>query len=198
MFKLIYLILLAILFGFAACSRNGNLQKDSHKLTDEIVLDSISVEDFEKLIHKAISDNDTADIQKLLGLAQSTYQKLRVCNASEADNYASRIKSILLNEPFLDNLLTNKENFFFKFNNDDFEQEEDEQEEEENNEVDSIEQDPVRKPDVIIEEPTVNPVETPTVTEPSKSDHKSSNATNAVPPPPNARVKKSFEKPSNK
>ena len=74
----------------------------------------------------------------------------------------------------------------------------DEQEEEENNEVDSIEQDPVRKPDVIIEEPTDNPVETPTVTEPSKSEHKSSNATNAVPPPPNARVKKSFEKPSNK
>ena len=73
-----------------------------------------------------------------------------------------------------------------------------EQEEKENNEVDSIEQDPVRRPDVIIEEPTDNPVETPTVTEPSKSEHKSSNATNAVPPPPNARVKKSFEKPSNK
>ena len=73
-----------------------------------------------------------------------------------------------------------------------------EQEEEENNEVDSIEHDRVSKPDVIIEEPTDNPVETPTVTEPSKSEHKSSNATNAVPPPPNARVKKSFEKPSNK
>ena len=196
MLKLVYFILLAILIGFASCSRNGNLQKDSHKLTDEIVLDSISVEEFEKLLSKAVSENDTADIQKLLALAQSTYQKLRVSNASDADGYASRIKSIILNEPFLDNLLTNKENFFFKFNNDDFEEEE-EEDEEEREEVDSVADETVTHPDVLNNEPVDNPVENPQVSEPAKTEHKTGSSTNAVPPPPNARVKKSFEKPTN-
>ncbi|MGM9869233.1 MAG: hypothetical protein ACI30R_06370 [Sodaliphilus sp.] len=198
MIKLFYFILLALVIGLFSCSRNGDSQKDLHKLTDEIVLDSISVDDFEKLLSKAVSENDTADIQKLLGLAQSTYQKLRIKNASEADSYASRIKSIILNEPFLDNLLTNKENFFFKFNNDDFEQEEDNQdEEEEREEVDSVAEETTTHPDVLNNEPTDNPVETPQVNDPTKSEHKSHSSANAVPPPPNARVKKSFEKPTN-
>ena len=205
--NIIFYILLFVGVGALSCSRGDNQKRDTHKLSDEIVLDSISVDDFEKLMSSAISANDTADIQKLLGLAQSTYQKLRVTNAAEADNYAQRIKSIILGEPFLDNLLANKENFFFKFNNDDFETDDEKEEEPEveENENDSIDAAvPHDDPAVQAEEKNVNATDKPESPDnnkaniPAKNEQKSSTSSSPVPPPPSKRVQQSFKKPADK
>lgn len=115
--SLLYIALAALALGAFSCSKSESSQKDTHKLSDEVILDSISIDEFKSLMEKAISDNDTADIQKLLGLAQNTYQKISVRNDAEAENFAQQVKAVILNEPYLDNLISNKANFFFKFNN---------------------------------------------------------------------------------
>lgn len=115
--SLLYIALVALAFGAFSCSKSESSQKDTHKLSDEVILDSISIDEFKSMMEKAISDNDTADIQKLLGLAQNTYQKISVRNDAEAENFAQQVKDVILNEPYLDNLISNKANFFFKFNN---------------------------------------------------------------------------------
>ncbi len=205
---LLYIALFCGLLGTFSCSNSDSEQKNTHKLSDEIILDSISVDEFKSLLDKAISDNDTADIQKLLGLAQSTYQKISLRNDAEAENFAQQVKAIIANEPYLDNLITNKNNFFFKFNNADFEEDKPE------TDNDSKDEQPVVEENVDENIDDINLLENTEdqnaahneadkkssdkkSTDTKKSeDKKASSATTQS--QPKDRVKNSFDKPSEK
>ncbi|MDO4510824.1 MAG: hypothetical protein Q4B68_03280 [Bacteroidales bacterium] len=194
-----FALIFAALLVAVGCKRGNNEVGNAHKLSDEIVLDSISVDDFKSLMDKAISQNDTADIQKLLGLAQSTYQKMAIKNSAEADAFAQQVNAYLLNEPFLDNLITNKDNFFFKFNNEAYEEDEPR---------DYTEEDTTRRRSeevddevILVEEVNEIPSETPASQSPvpeapKKTDDKKSGSTGSVPPLPKDRVKNSFDRPT--
>lgn len=197
--SLLYFALTALAMGIFSCSKSDSAQKDTHKLTDEVILDSISIEEFKSLIEKAISDNDTADIQKLLGLAQSTYQKISVRNDAEAENFAQQVKAVILNEPYLDNLISNKANFFFKFNNAAFDEPEEQQKDQ--NESDSEQMTPSGdengETEDVTEESNLGTsaqkeIEKKAV-EPKKNDEKKSSAEANVIQAPRERVKSSFE-----
>lgn len=200
---LLYIVLFCGLIGVVSCSKSDSEQKDTHKLSDEIILDSISVDQFKSLLDKAVSDNDTSDIQKLLGLAQSTYQKISLRNDAEAENYAQQIKDIISNEPYLDNLISNKNNFFFKFNNADFEEDqpttvnedESDQPDEEAMQESNID---TEFPDNITEEQTtIHNTTDKKSSEVKKNDDKKSTS-NSTTSQPKDRVKNSFDKPSEK
>lgn len=196
---LLYTAFILFVLATFSCSRNGNEQKDAHKLTDEIVLDSISFEEFSNLMDRAISENDTANIQKLLGLAQSTYQKIAIRNEAEAENFAHQVNGYLGGQPYLDNLLTNKDNFFFKFNNNDFDEDEDKNKEENdsidekkhrhNDEIDEDE-------DIIVSDPEQTNASSPesekASTEGKKNEEKKNNSNSEV-TKPRERVKNSFD-----
>lgn len=196
---LLYTAFILFVVATFSCSRNGNDQKDAHKLTDEIVLDSISFEEFSNLMDKAISANDTSDIQKLLGLAQSTYQKIAMRNEAEAENFAHQVNGYLGGQPYLDNLLTNKDNFFFKFNNNDFDEDEDKEENDSiddkkhrhNDEIDEDEDE-----DIIVNDPEQTNVSSPepekASTEGKKNEEKKNNSNSEV-TKPRERVKNSFD-----
>ena len=196
--SLLYTAIILFIFGAFSCSKNKNAQKDSHKLSDEIVMDSISIDDFKTLMNKAVSENDTSDIQKLLGLAQSTYQKIALRNDAEAENFAQQVKATILSEPYLDNLITNKDNFFFKFNNNAFEERQDTNNEEQELREQNLED----YEEILTEEELkeINDGQTPTQSEPEKKsveakktdDKKATPETNAS--QPKDRVKSSFEK----
>lgn len=196
--SLLYTAIILFIFGAFSCSKNNNAQKDSHKLSDEIVMDSISIDDFKTLMNKAVSENDTSDIQKLLGLAQSTYQKIALRNDAEAENFAQQVKATILSEPYLDNLITNKDNFFFKFNNSAFEERQDT-----NNEKQKFQEQNLEDYEEILTEEElkqINDGQTPTQSEPEMKsveakktdDKKATPEANAS--QPKDRVKSSFEK----
>lgn len=200
--SLLYTAILLFICGAFSCSKNKNAQKDSHKLSDEIVMDSISIDDFKTLMDKAVSENDTSDIQKLLGLAQSTYQKISLRNDAEAENFAQQVKAVILGEPYLDNLITNKDNFFFKFNNNAFEERPDtDREEQELREQNLEDYEEVLTDDELQE---INEGKIPTQSDPEKKSAETKKADDKKTTPeataaqPKDRVKNSFEKTTTK
>lgn len=198
--SLLYFALTVLAMGVFSCSKSDSAQKGTHKLSDEVILDSISIYEFKSLIEKAISDNDTADIQKLLGLAQNTYQKISLRNDAEAENFAQQVKSVILNEPYLDNLISNKANFFFKFNNAAFDEPEEQQKDEKESDLEQItpsgDDNGALVEDITEASSTGAPVQKDIgkkAAEPKKNDEKKSAADANVIQSPKERVKSSFE-----
>lgn len=200
--SLLYTAILLFIFGAFSCSKNKNAQKDSHKLSDEIVMDSISIDDFKTLMDKAVSENDTSDIQKLLGLAQSTYQKISLRNDAEAENFAQQVKAVILGEPYLDNLITNKDNFFFKFNNNAFEERPDTDREEQESREQNLEDYEEALTEQELQE--INEGKIPTQSESEKKPAETKKVDDKKTTPeataaqPKDRVKNSFEKTTTK
>lgn len=93
--KKIMLMAIATMLTMSACKDQGEKNTNKTLSNQEIVTDSITIEQFQGQIEQCIAKKDTAKLQQLIGLSQTTYQKIAAVNQSEADAYASKVREIV-------------------------------------------------------------------------------------------------------
>lgn len=86
---------IATMLTMSACKDKGEKNTNTTFSNQEIVTDSITIEQFQSQVDQCIAKRDTAKLQQLIGLSQTTYQKIAAVNQSEADAYASKVREIV-------------------------------------------------------------------------------------------------------
>ena len=73
--KKIMLMAIATMLTMSACKDEGEKNTNNTLSNQEIVTDSITIEQFQGQVDQCIAKRDTAKLQQLIGLSQTTYQK---------------------------------------------------------------------------------------------------------------------------